>query len=477
MAESIAPPPEGFIIQDKGNIPTPPAGFSIQTNKSSPGFFSRVKSDVQNRFGKMGEESARTNMEQQTGIEGAFQNVGHAGGLVNDVGSEALVSVGKGVSAITPDPIKQGISNTTNALARQPIVQAGVKALQAGEEAWKKFSKDNPRVADDLSAALNIAGASIPVGKTMQAAEKAAPSITKGVENVSKTIDEGKDLLKSGSEARSVEDLQDHVAQMKKDSAKLYKQSRALGARFTPQANQNIINNISSSIESTGKLHPRLHGDTMSFVDDIKKDIQNNGMDLERLDQHRQWLREVEMRNTDISGKPNTDAHKAGLAIKAIDDSVENLKPSDIAAGDPKAVTSLLQARSQWKAARKFETVTDAIAKADGDISKAKANIKKLTSGKKSASFTKDEIAALKKASDSGTFETIAKMIGKVGIDEKHTALPLAIGLGSAALHAPGGLPLVAAGTGAKAIQKLIGRGKIEEALKSLDSGTSEALQ
>lgn len=452
-----------------------------QKKPQGPGFFGRVKEDTQNRFEKMGEEKVRTDLGQQTGVEQIGQNIGQAAGLVNDVGGEALVSTGKGIASVTPKPIKEGVSHAVQTVSKYPVVQAGIKALQSGKEAWDKFSKENPRVADDLSSAFNIAVAGIPVGKTAGAAEEAIPAVSKGIsEGISgakETITQGADLLKSGKEARSVEELHDAASNMKKASSNLYKESKSLGATFTPETAQNIMNSIDESLASTGKMHPRLHGDTMSFVDDIRNDIQKNGMDLERLDQHRQWLQEVKTRNTDNFGRLNSDGHKADMAIKAIDDSVEKLKPTDIAKGDPKAINALLQARAQWKAARKFESVTDAISKADGDISKAKGNIKKLINSKRAAAFTPDEIEALKKASSSGSIESIMKIVGKVGIDEKHTALPLAIGLGSAAMHAPGGIPLVMAGTGAKSLEKLIGQGKIEDALRILESKSPQAMK
>lgn len=158
-----------------------------------PGFLDNVRGDVENRFEKMGEESARSYMdiqkEQSKGInfsdpsrqaERDVQQVGQGIGLVGDVAGEAMSSVAKpGYDAI-PQHAKDKISGVVKSVANSAAGKAAIKALQKGGQEWGKFSKEHPDVADDLEAGFNIATAGLPVGKSATA-KNVASSATPGL--------------------------------------------------------------------------------------------------------------------------------------------------------------------------------------------------------------------------------------------------------------------------------------------------------
>lgn len=150
----------------------------------APGFLDRVKGDVENRFGKMGEEAARTGMGNQSSTEGAFQEAGQGAGLLGDVAGEALASAAKPVISATPEPIKKGAADIAKSIQESPVGQAGIKALKAGGDAWKSFSEAHPALADDIEAGFNIATLGLPVGKAGKAAASAPGILEKAGESL-----------------------------------------------------------------------------------------------------------------------------------------------------------------------------------------------------------------------------------------------------------------------------------------------------
>lgn len=149
-----------------------------------PGFLGRVKGDVEKRFGKMGEESARTGMGQQSSTEGAFQEAGQGAGLLGDVAGEALASAANPVISATPEPIKKGAADIAKSITESPVGQAGIKALKAGGDTWKAFSGKHPALADDIEAGFNIVTLGLPAGKASGAAASAPGLITKAGESL-----------------------------------------------------------------------------------------------------------------------------------------------------------------------------------------------------------------------------------------------------------------------------------------------------
>lgn len=118
-----------------------------------------------------------TEEKKQSLASGLFQSGGEAAGFVGDLGFEAL-------KAITPDAIKQPIKEAAGAVAGTEEVQG----VMADYEKWKA---ENPELAENLEAAVNIAslipGIGIPA-KGAQMALKTGTKIAKeGAEMVAET--------------------------------------------------------------------------------------------------------------------------------------------------------------------------------------------------------------------------------------------------------------------------------------------------
>lgn len=301
------------------------------------------------------------------------------------------------------------------------------------------------------------------------------PAILGGV----KTIGGTAKLLGEGFGARRSEALANDLAKLRDESHGSYKTMRDENAGVTPQAVKDMQVKVGEELNKTGLFNPQLHKNTLSVLKQLNK-ASENGISLESLDQHRQLLSEVVNSNT-VNGKMNSDAMKASKAIRAIDDAVDNLKPEHLTTQSTKAIQALKDARASWAKSRKFETVVDLLEKSGNDPNRRKQLLEQLSNNKKlTKGWSKEELAALKDATRNNTFEGLAKMAGKFGIN---------LGGGRAAatgnvipafeLLAQGarkGIPVVAAGTGAKYMQNLAGKAKAERLLKTIEGSAKPVL-
>jgi len=131
----------------------------------------------------------------------------------------------------------------------------------------------------------------------------------------------------AGFTSKPVETLDTIGAAIKEGSSNAYKAVRESGAVLKPETTKSIFTGIDDSLKESGILNPRLHGDTIGVLDDLKAlaKEKNGAIGLEELDQYRQLLGDVVKKNTDIGGKMNADALKASISIDKLDDVVEDL--------------------------------------------------------------------------------------------------------------------------------------------------------
>jgi len=237
---------------------------------------------------------------------------------------------------------------------------------------------------------------------------------------------------------------------------------------------------LDNTLAESGKLNKKLHGDTMSVVKDIQADAMGGKVSLEALDQHRQNLGAVIKKNTDtISGQVNADGQKATVLIDKLDDLVDKLGAKDLGGSSLKAKELLTEARKDWKVYSKFQRIANLAEKADGDPNRIKALFQQFVSKKKNLKgFTKDEVVSLRFAAENTGGEKLLKTFGKFGFDfgssatAGNTALPaLSLFTGGIAGAPLGGGLAVTGGTAARQLQKLIARGKVEDALDLIQKG------
>ena len=166
----------------------------------------------------------------------------------------------------------------------------------------------------------------------------------------------------AGFTSKPVETLDSISEAIKEGSSSAYKAMREAGAILKPETTKSIFMNIDDSLKESGILNPRLHGDTIGVLDDLKAlaKEKNGAIGLEELDQYRQLLGDVVRKNTDIGGKINADALKANIAINKLDDVVENLGGNAlqgaVKAGDniPKELQPLVEEAKKYNNADEF---------------------------------------------------------------------------------------------------------------------------
>lgn len=286
--------------------------------------------------------------------------------------------------------------------------------------------------------------------------------------------------IKSGLGARTVEQLGETGIKLKEKSSAIYDAMRNIDASITKKAGTQLVTRLDEALKASGKLNPRLHGDTLSIVKDIRKAAKAGEIGLEELDQYRQLLSQATTKNTDrITGAVDPDGLKSSILIDKLDELVDGLKPGDLSAGGRDAVNLLNQARSDWKTFKKFEKITSLVEKAGGDPNRVKAIFQRFVANKKNLrGFTPEEKNALIFAAENTGGEKILKTLGKFGIDlgtsltPGNTFLPAAsVFAGALGGSAGGGVLTATAGTAARQLQKLVARGKVDEALRLIEKG------
>lgn len=152
------------------------------------GFTQRVGQDFDRRKQNVRGMAAESIKGNQGYREGVMQVAGQGFALGGDVVGEGITSVGRGLSAITPDPFEDEVISQLGIFFDQPLMQAGKRALEQGMEAWAGFSEENPRAARNIEAVTNIAGGGLTafqsgkmLSRTLEQAENAAAREARGL--------------------------------------------------------------------------------------------------------------------------------------------------------------------------------------------------------------------------------------------------------------------------------------------------------
>lgn len=136
--------------------------------------------------------------EATTGILGKVMpqmNVaGQVAGVVGDVIGAGVESAYKN---IVPEKTQETIKQHALDILKTPVGIAGIEAIKAGSDVYKKFSEANPNVARDLENVVNI-GSLIPIGKGASVAGKEGLDITEDVAKLGGKLIEG-DVAKKAS--------------------------------------------------------------------------------------------------------------------------------------------------------------------------------------------------------------------------------------------------------------------------------------
>jgi hypothetical protein len=302
----------------------------------------------------------------------------------------------------------------------------------------------------------------------------AAPFAVAGVGRAAR----GAQRMGAGMRARSPEALEQVSAAMRERSADLYRQSREAGAIINRNKGVNISNVVQREMLEGVTPNPRLHGDSLSVLDQFSERMRGGNVGLDELDQYRKLFQDVVTKNMEITGRVNADGLLAQRAIRSIDNMVENLNPIDIVGGDRQAIDLLQAGRREWAKARKFEDVSRLIQKAQGDPRRLKQQFTTFVNNPKNLrGFSAQEVSALKEAARATTPEKILRAVGKFGVDlgsdTRAGRAVLPVGLAGGSYMATGspliGVIMATGGTVAEQMQRYLARGKAERVLKQIE--------
>jgi hypothetical protein len=410
-----------------------------------------------NTFGKRLAEQVKLRNEQQAQLPTA-EKVGIAIG-------QALPYLTTGAGA--GKAVATATGSNIAGLATGGVIGGAVSSALSPQE---QAGLENRAIETAKGGAIGLA-----VGGGLGVAGKVASAVGTGATQL------GKDIL-AGYKARPVETIAGFTSKpvetldsistaIKEGSNNAYKAVRESGAVLKPETTKSIFTGIDDSLKESGILNPKLHGDTIGVLDDLKAlaKEKNGAIGLEELDQYRQLLGDVVRKNTDVGGKINADALKANIAINKLDDVVENLGGNALSKGDQKTLDLLNLARNEWRRYRKFDSITNIVRKADGDANRTKTLLQNFVNNPKNLrGFTNAEVETLKRAKTNSTAEGLMKAIGKFGFDigSGRNAGNSALPIGSILIGGGTGGLTAAVGTVARQAQKLSARGQVDDVLK-----------
>lgn len=298
----------------------------------------------------------------------------------------------------------------------------------------------------------------------------------KGIELIGKAAKktgENAQLLKEGFKARTPEMLANASENIAKEGHQSFTAMRQSGVSLKPDVASALTKHIQQEVGKMGVLNPKIHGDTISIMKQMQAESQK-GMSIDRLHQFRKLFRGAEKK--ELRAGNDEGALAAQNAIHAMDEAIETIKIKGGSAEGSKAIESMQQGIKTWAKLRKFDTISDAIERSQGDPDKLKTALKKIyDTPKLHRGFTSEEMAALKEAKENSTTESLMKLVGKFGFDiskgVQGNKAPLWTGAAARLLGAPSPdiLAATAAGTAARYGQKLAARGKAERLLKSIE--------
>lgn len=459
-------------------------GGQVQASQDTaePGFLSGVGKSIGKRHDEMHDIVKQYQEGNQSLPETAWQLFGKGGvGTMNDIVGEGFNAVGRGVSSITPEFIKEPIKNVASSAGHYIADSAAGDLAKQAISGYEGFATNHPRAARNIEATANIGGllaSAVPVARagtvgadaladaTAAGAKAVVKAGGKAAEAVSQPVTGGIKNIVRGVKAREFPALEQAAKDMRASSQKAYQHMRSVGADFNADASTRAFGNIQKALAADGPLNPRLHDKVLAVISDMQDAAQSGAFSLEGLDQWRQVLGDIA---GNFSDKVN--ARKAKLLIDAIDDIAEGLSAKDLASGSVSAVDALRYGRSEWARARRFESVADLVKKADGDANKLKRLLTTFANNPKNTrGWSKEAMSALQESARQSSAEGMMKMLGKFGFD-----LGISTTFGNTALPVLGGVfggsPVIPAiGTAARYGQKYMARGKAEKLLNVLET-------
>jgi len=435
------------------NLGTAPAQPTEMSDDQFMGLGASKVNPNSNASNPQGEQD-NVHPSRSTGEE-AFRQIGLAGrdlaGAVPMAVAGAGDAVNMGINGVTGGMNKYLGTSIPQLGMPTDDVQKGLSATGVFPEYENRTERNVGRVADTV-----LGGGEAGYNTAKEAVGNAIDYGRQGINAVSEPLQ----TVKAGWNALKPENIQSTVSDLQKGTNNVYAQYRSLGAGAGDS--EVLRTSVNNALKNTDII-PKLTPVTSDVVGQINAAADNGPLSLNHLDQYRRQLR-------DASGE---DSAAAAAVRKAIDNHVNSITDES---GDPNAVALLNRARAEYTRNANLDDVGTILQKSQGDPQKIKTRLTNfLADEDNTRGMTSDEIAALRRASQTSNVEAATKMLGKAGFTILPTggsgngifpyaALAAENGARAGTAFIPHAWPLVTTGTAAKAYNTLYGRGLGQQA-------------
>jgi len=383
-----------------------PSTQPIQRTAQQPeqqGFLSRVGTSLKSRVDKAEKIKAAHRAGTRTLPESILQGVGKVGaGIMWDVTGEAITSAGKTLQLEeTYRELPEGVRKT---IESNPVLKFGISMAQRGSEVYDKWAKQNPRFAENLEAAVNIASFfPIPTGKLLGKAGKVGKEVSKGVGEVTAVRPIAKGLMSpSTGKMRKVMD------NLKETANSTIKDIKGSGVVFGNKTGNALIKSLDDAMGSIkgGALLDRVE-DVAKKIAGFKNQILAGDTSMSNIYFQRKTLSELESLGGD----------KGALARKALDgfDEVLNSPTQhlDIIGGNPKMAGAIKKYNKQYSQYKGYEQVAAATELASESAAKSRKAFQKIVKSRYFSGLS-PEVQRLSKIATKG--KIAGKFMDNIGV-------------------------------------------------------------
>lgn len=197
-----------------------------------------------------------------------------------------------------------------------------------------------------------------------------------------------------------------------------YQEAKTAGVVLKPQTLTNLQSSAAEDLRQQG-LDRTLHPATTAALGRLTET--KGALPLDELE----ILRRVGLHAETNSVMNPSDSRLAGELVDHIDDTINNLKPSDVDAGNPQqAAQALNNARDLWSRKRKADTIDELMRRADlrasqfsgsGQENAVRTEFRSLAMNQKRMRyFSPDERASIEKVAKGGPVENVLRWVGKL---------------------------------------------------------------
>jgi hypothetical protein len=357
-----------------------------------------VISQAYDKRAGMAREAADAYQRGEQSLPETFAQITGKGvaGFANDM-------VGEGLSAITPEPIKEVGRNVVNYLADTPV---GDLAKSVSTK-YGEFSQKHPRAARNIEAAGNIGGyvAALTPVKGQSAIARAEQAATPAIAKTGQLVKSAKDVI--SPRKITADDL-------KAISSAQYKRADSLGGQLRPAIADQFVNDLQSIRPQTEAGKVMLGNDELSELVERAQELRGKPISLQAAQEIDEGLGQLIDKYT-VLGKTDKEGIKIIEAQSRFRDLIENA-PENMIEGGKEGFESLKAGRKNWAAQsrlRDIERVIDKASKTDTPAKSIATAFKNFADNpSKMRGFSPQEKIAIRQASKTGIVTDLLRLAG-----------------------------------------------------------------